>query len=74
MIMPTVATQDVELVMVLSMFLVVWLGGGWYFSQMLHQTVFGTARSDVPYTDLRVAEFVAISALLVGATYCGLVH
>jgi len=74
MTMPTVVTQDRGIVMMLVTFLVVWLAGGWYFSQMLHQTAFGTARADVPYTDLRILEIVAVSVLLIGATYSGLVH
>jgi len=72
--MSAVAVNDVVVIMILSTFLVVWLGGGWYFSQMLHQTAFGTARPDVPYTDLRTAESVALSALLIGAAYSGLIH
>ncbi len=74
MTMPTVVTQDRGIVMMLVTFLVVWLAGGWYFSQMLHQTAFGTARADVPYTDLRIAEIVAVSALLFSATYSGVFY
>jgi len=72
--MPTVVTQDRGIVMMLVTFLVVWLAGGWYFSQMLHQTAFGTARADVSYTDLRIAEIVAVSALLFSATYSGVFY
>ena len=72
--MPTVVTQQREIVMMLFTFLVVWLAGGWYFSQMLHQTAFGAARANVSYTDLRIAEIVAVSALLLGATYSGVVY
>ena len=72
--MPTIATSNVEIVMISFMFLVVWLGGGWYFLQMLHQTAFGEARSDVPYSDLRLNEFVAVSALLLGAAYSGMIY
>ncbi|CAI2717556.1 putative partial NADH-quinone oxidoreductase, subunit M [Nitrospina watsonii] len=72
--MTTAVTHDVGIILILSTFLVVWLGGGWYFSRVLHQTAFGTARPDVPYTDLRTAEFVAVSALLVCAAYSGLIH
>jgi hypothetical protein len=50
--MPTIAIHDVEIVLISFLFLVVWLGGSWYFLQMLHQTAFGEARSDVPYFDL----------------------
>ena len=72
--MPTIVNSNVEIVMISFLFLVVWLGGGWYFLQMLHQTAFGEARSDVPYSDLRLTEFVAVSALLLGAAYSGIIH
>ena len=74
MTMPTIVAQDRGIVMMLVTFLMVWLAGGWYFSQMLHQTAFGTARTDVPYTDLRIAEIVAVSALLLSATYSGVFY
>ena len=74
MVLPTIVTQDVEIVMILLLIFVVWLGGGWYFIQMLHQTAFGEARTDVPYSDLRLTEFVAVSALLLGAGYCGFIY
>lgn len=74
MVMPTIVTQDIELTMTSLLFLIVWLGGGWYFIQMLHQTAFGEARSDVPYSDLRLTEVIAVSALLIGATYSGIIH
>ncbi len=74
MTMATVVTQDRGVTMMLFTFLVVWLVGGWYFSQMLHQTAFGTARANVPYTDLRITEIVSISALLIGATYSGVLY
>jgi len=74
MTMPTIANQDVSSVMMLFTFLTVWLGGGWYFSQMLHQTTFGRARSDVSYTDLRIAEIIAVAFLILGATYSGVIY
>jgi hypothetical protein len=74
MVMPTIVTQDVEILMISILFLVVWLGGSWYFIQMLHQTAFGEARSDVPYSDLRLTEFIAIWALLLGASYSGVIY
>ncbi len=74
MVMPTIVTHDVGIVLVSFLFLVVWLGGGWYFLQMLHQTAFGEARSDVPYFDLRLTELVAVSALLLGAAYSGMIY
>ncbi len=72
--MPSVFSKDIPILMTLFIILVVWLAGGWYFSNMLHQTAYGTARSDVTYTDLRPAECVAVTALLLGATYSGLVY
>jgi len=74
MVMPTIVIHDVEIVLISFLFLVVWLGGGWYFLKMLHQTAFGEARSDVPYFDLRLTEFVAVSALLLGAAYSGMIY
>lgn len=74
MVMPTIVDSNVEIVMISFLFLAVWLSGGWYFLQMLHQTAFGEARSDVPYSDLRLTEFVAVSALLLGAVYSGMIH
>jgi len=74
MVMPTIVIHDVEIVLISFLFLVVWLGGGWYFLQMLHQTAFGEARSDVPYFDLRLTEFVAVSALILGAAYSGMIY
>ena len=72
--MPTIVNSNIEIGMISFLILVVWLGGGWYFIQMLHQTAFGEARSDVPYSDLRLTEFVAVSALLLGAAYSGMIH
>lgn len=74
MVMPTIFIHDVEIVLISFLFLVVWLGGGWYFLQMLHQTAFGEARSDVPYFDLRLSESFAVSALLLGAAYSGMIY
>ena len=74
MVMPTIDIHDVEIIPISFLFLVVWLGGGWYFLQMLHQTAFGEARSDVPYFDLRLSEFFAVSALLLGAAYSGMIY
>jgi hypothetical protein len=74
MVMPTMVSQDIELIMISLLYLVVWLGGGWYFIQMLHQTAYGEARTDVPYSDLQLTEFVAVSTLIIGATYSGMIH
>ncbi len=72
--MPSIETQDVNFIKVFFMFLAVWLGGGWFLLQTLHQTAFGRARMDVFYTDLRTTEFVAVAVLLLGATYSGLCY
>ena len=74
MVLPTIVTQEVEIVMISLLIFVIWLGGGWYFIQMLHQTAFGEARTDVPYSDLRLTEFIAVSALLLGAGYSGFIY
>ena len=73
-IMPTVGTHDVNLIETFFMFLAVWLAGGWYFLQILHQTAFGRARTDVSYSDLCATEFIAVMVLLLGATYSGLFY
>ena len=73
-LMPTVDVKDIKFIITFLMFIPVWLGGGWFLLQMLHQTAFGTARSGVPYTDLRVTEYVAITVLLLGATYSGILY
>jgi hypothetical protein len=73
-VMPTGDALDVKLIMIFLMFLAVWLAGGWFLLQMLHQTAFGTARTDVPYTDLRITEIVAVTILLLGAGYSGLLY
>jgi hypothetical protein len=73
-VMPAAGALDVKFIMIFLMFIAVWLGGGWFLLQMLHQTAFGEARTDVPYTDLRVTEIVAVTALLLGAGYSGLLY
>jgi hypothetical protein len=73
-VMPTVDVLDVKFIIIFLMFLAVWLVGGWFLIQMLHQTAFGTARTDVPYTDLRITEIVAVTVLLLGAGYSGLLY
>ncbi len=73
-LMPTVDVKDVKFIITFLMFIAVWLGGGWFLLQMLHQTAFGTARSEVPYTDLRITEYVAVTVLLLGATYSGILY
>lgn len=73
-VMPTIDTIEVKFINIFLIYLAVWLGGGWFFIQMLHQTVFGTARTNVPYSDLRIKEFVAIVILLLGAGYSGIIY
>jgi hypothetical protein len=72
-LMPTIETQDVGIVMISLLFSVVWLGGGWYFIKMLHQTAFGEARTDVPYFDLGPKEVFSISVLILAAAYSGII-
>ena len=72
-LMPTIETQDVGIVMISLLFSVVWLGGGWYFIKMLHQTAFGEARTDVPYFDLGPKEVFSISVLILAAVYSGII-
>ncbi|QPJ62050.1 MAG: hypothetical protein G3M70_09275 [Candidatus Nitronauta litoralis] len=73
-LMPTVDVLDGSFIKVFLMFLAVWLGGGWFFIQMLHQTAFGATRTDVPYSDLQAKEVVAVTVLLLGAGYSGLLY
>ncbi len=73
-LMPTVNVFDTSFIVVFCIFLAVWLGGGWFFLQMLHQTAFGTARTDVPYSDLQTREVIAVTILLLGAGYSGLLY
>ena len=72
-VMPTIETQDLGVVMISLLFSVVWLGGGWYFIKMLHQTAFGEARTDVPYFDLGPKEVFSISVLILAAAYSGII-
>ena len=73
-VMPTADVLDIRFIKLFVLFIAVWLGAGWFFIQMLHQTAFGTARTDVPYTDLRMTEVVAVTILLIGAGYSGLLY
>lgn len=73
-VMPTIETMDVKFIKIFFTFIAVWLGGGWFFLQMLHQTAFGAVRTDVPYSDLRFTEFVAVTVLILGAGYSGIFY
>ena len=66
--MPATQTQEALLLIVLLLFLGVWMFGSWHFSHLLHQTLFGKARADIPYTDLRVAESCSLALIIFGAS------
>ena len=73
-VMPTIETLDVKFTQIFFIFFAVWLGGGWFLLQMLHQTAFGSARENVPYSDLCITEYTAVMILLLGAGYSGLLY
>ena len=73
-VMPTIETLDVKFIKIFFIFFAVWLGGGWFLLQMLHQTAFGSARENVPYSDLCITEYTAVMILLLGAGYSGLLY
>lgn len=66
--MPATQTQEALLIIVSLLFLGVWMFGSWHFSHLLHHTLFGKARTDIPYTDLRVAEICSLALLIFGAS------
>lgn len=70
--MPTLANQEISLIMISCITLIVWMFGSWYFSRLLHLTAFGRARLDIPYTDLKPAETWTLALLLVGAGFSAL--
>jgi NADH:ubiquinone oxidoreductase subunit 4 (subunit M) len=70
--LPTVDTQDVCLVIMGFIIFFVWIFGSWYFSHLMHQTAFGRARADIPYTDLTSAEISALTLLIAAACFTGL--
>ena len=73
-VMPTIETLDVKFIKIFFIFFAVWLGGGWFLLQMLHQTAFGSARENVPYSDLCITEYASVMILLLGAGYSGLLY
>ena len=73
-VMPTIETLDVKFIQIFFIFFAVWLGGGWFLLQMLHQTAFGSARENVPYSDLCITEYTSVMILLLGAGYSGLLY
>ncbi len=72
--MPTLDNQNVCLVILCFILFIVWIFGSWYFSHLMHQTAFGKARPDIPYTDLTPGEIGALSLLIAAASYTGLLY
>jgi len=72
--MPTIETSDIGFIQIFLLYFAVWLGGGWFLLQMLHQTAFGTARVGIPYSDLRMTECFSVAVLLLGAGYFGFLY
>ncbi|GJL52380.1 MAG: hypothetical protein NPIRA01_36070 [Nitrospirales bacterium] len=70
--LPTTDHQDVSLVIIGFIIFFVWMLGSWYFSHLMHQTAFGKARPDIPYTDLTTGEISALSLLIAAAGFTGL--
>ena len=70
--LPTVDSQNVCLVIMCFIIFFVWIFGSWYFSHLMHQTAFGRARPDIPYTDLTSAEISSLTLLIFAASYSGL--
>ena len=70
--LPTVDSQNVCLVIMCFIIFFVWIFGSWYFSHLMHQTAFGRARPDIPYTDLTTGEISALTLLIAAASYSGL--
>ena len=73
-LMATIETADTHFLKIFILFFAVWVVGGWFFLQMLHQTAFGTARSEIPYSDLRITEVLAVTGLLLGAGFSGFIY
>ena len=70
--LPTVDSQNVCLVIMGFIIFFVWIFGSWYFSHLMHQTAFGRARQDIPYTDLTAGEISILTLLIATASYSGL--
>ncbi len=66
--MPGAESQKGSFVIISLLFLGVWMFGSWHFSHVLHHTLFGKARSDIPYTDLNVAEICCLALIIFGAS------
>lgn len=67
--MPATENSGGSLVIISLLFLGVWMFGSWHFSHVLHHTLFGKTRPDVPYTDLRVAEICSLILIIFGASF-----
>lgn len=72
--MPATENQEGSFVIISLLFLGAWMFGSWHFSHLLHHTLFGKARSDVPYTDLRIAETCSLVLIIFGASVSILVN
>lgn len=72
--MPTTENQDGSLMIISLILFSVWMFGSWYFSHLLHQTAFGKARPDVPYTDLRTTEVCSLAVIIFCASVSAFVH
>ncbi len=66
--MPGAESQEGSFVIISLLFFGVWMFGSWHFSHVLHHTLFGKARSDIPYTDLKVAEICCLALIIFGAS------
>lgn len=66
--MPATGNQGGLLGIISLLFIGVWMFGSWHFSHVLHHTLFGRARSDIPYTDLKVAEICSLVLIIFGAS------
>ncbi|MDE0146084.1 MAG: proton-conducting transporter membrane subunit [Nitrospira sp.] len=72
--MPATENQGGSFVIISLLFLGAWMFGSWHFSHLLHHTLFGKARPDVPYTDLKVAEICSLVLIIFGASVSILVN
>lgn len=72
--MPATENQGGSFVIISLLFLGAWMFGSWHFSHLLHHTLFGKARSDVPYTDLKVAEICSLVLIIFGVSVSILVN
>jgi len=72
--MPATENPGGSLVIISLLFLGVWMFGSWHFSHVLHHTLFGKARSDIPYTDLRVAEICSLILIIFAASFSILIN